>query len=1277
MDKLAKLLETPPENRLVGVLALLAAALLAYPAPFTLGAAVFLPLHTAMEALTIVVASLVFATGLNSHRKQTSFNLMLLSCAFLAVGLIDFGHTLSYSGMPDLVTPSGAEKAIHFWLAARLTAAAALLAAALLPWNRLIGDRTLSACIAGTLALSGAVYWLVLFHQDSLPRVFSAETGLTPFKKGVEYLIVATHAATALLFYRRRDIPQPYDATLLYAAVCVMGLGELFFAAYDNMTDLLNLFGHLYKVIAYFLIYRAIFVYGIRQPHRDLQQTEERLERVLEGSLDGFWDNDLRSGAVEYSGRWAEMLGYRPEEIAPRRDSWVSLIHPDDRERVMKIESDYIGGHLPAYEAEFRMLAKSGEWRHIRSRGRITARDAQGRPLRISGAHSDITARHQAENALRASEERYRLIVESMLEGVWVLDSHGTTVYANQRMAEMLGYAVNDMPGRPFFDFIAEEQREAAKYYRERRSRGISERHEFPLRRKDGEELWASVSSTPLTDEKGEFIGALAIVSDITERKRAEREIARLEHRNELILHAAGMGICGMDAAGRVTFVNPVAAKLLGYDAEEIAGRSLHLISHYRKSDGSPYPAEECPIQDAIRRGVSHFERDELFWHKDGTPFPVEYTSTPIMEGETIAGAVLIFSDICERKRLEKNLHQWQQLVEHASWGMAIGDLGKLTVGLANPAFAHMHGYTPAELAGLPVGDLYAPESRAEIPRLQEALFKAGHMSFECSRLRKDGGAFPALVEATILYDAQNKPSGYLVNVLDITERKLAERALIESEFRFRTLFGGIMDALFVLGLNPDGTPSNFTEVNEIACRYLGYSRGELLGMSLRDVDAPDSGVDAAPLLKQLAEGKSVLFEQVLLAKDGQRLPVEISASSLILREQTVIISVVRDISARKRAEALLRASEAKYRGLAEQQTSILDTLPASVAILDRAGKTIKVNRAWTDFAAAIGLRQNHSGLGENYLQASDTASGEASSAEVGIRAVLEALLPRFELEYSCRLSGEWHWFRMAAVPLLAAGRPDGAILLHIDITERKQAELEILESHDQLRALSAHIQTVREEEKARIAREIHDDLGGTLTALKMDLHWLARALPAGKAMAPLQERTGTMSALLDAAVEATRRIITELRPSILDSLGLLATLEWHARQFQQRTGIPCRVHCSGDRGDLDRERSIALYRIFQEALTNIARHSGADKVDVEFRHDDDRVFLSVRDNGRGLADGHTAGATSYGLRGMAERADYLGGRIRLVNPPEGGLTVEASLPAHGEESKNHDKGKT
>ncbi|MDO8813711.1 MAG: PAS domain S-box protein [Gallionella sp.] len=227
------------------------------------------------------------------------------------------------------------------------------------------------------------------------------------------------------------------------------------------------------------------------------------------------------------------------------------------------------------------------------------------------------------------------------------------------------------------------------------------------------------------------------------------------------------------------------------------------------------------------------------------------------------------------------------------------------------------------------------------------------------------------------------------------------------------------------------------------------------------------------------------------------------------------------------------------------------------------------------------------------------------------------------------------------------------------DITARKQQE-------QQVRDLYAHLLTVREEEKTSMAREIHDDLGGTLTALKMESYRLAEELAAHREAAPLLEHIESMAQLIDNAVNVTRRVITGLRPTILDDFGLPTALEWQAAQFHKHSGIECRVNCVAGEGSEkkpDKIRAINLFRIFQEALTNVARHSSASRVEVEFHHGDGEILLSISDNGRGMPEKCADDPIHYGILGMTERVDQLGGRIKFGSPPGGGFSVTVSLP--------------
>jgi two-component system sensor histidine kinase UhpB len=226
---------------------------------------------------------------------------------------------------------------------------------------------------------------------------------------------------------------------------------------------------------------------------------------------------------------------------------------------------------------------------------------------------------------------------------------------------------------------------------------------------------------------------------------------------------------------------------------------------------------------------------------------------------------------------------------------------------------------------------------------------------------------------------------------------------------------------------------------------------------------------------------------------------------------------------------------------------------------------------------------------------------------------------------------------------------------------ERRLAEKRLRESHEQLRALSVHLQHVREAERTRIAREVHDELGQALTGLKLQLTWLASRLP--KELRALEAQAQSMTERIDQTIQAVRRIATELRPGLLDTAGLQAALEWQANEFQSQTGIRCRVRDSLHEPLGDSELNTAFFRIFQEALTNIIRHAGATQVEVRLLETAGSVVLEVRDNGRGISESEIHNTKSIGLLGMRERAALLGGEVRLRGEPGKGTTVSVRIP--------------
>ena len=254
-------------------------------------------------------------------------------------------------------------------------------------------------------------------------------------------------------------------------------------------------------------------------------------------------------------------------------------------------------------------------------------------------------------------------------------------------------------------------------------------------------------------------------------------------------------------------------------------------------------------------------------------------------------------------------------------------------------------------------------------------------------------------------------------------------------------------------------------------------------------------------------------------------------------------------------------------------------------------------------------------------------------------------------------------WTRSAIYPTRGSTADGGRVFFHMvtDITDRKEAEEQLKTSRERLRDLSRHLESVREEERTNSAREIHDELGQLLTALKIDMSWMAKRLP--KAEASLAEKTRTMYELIDKAIQTVKRISSELRPGLLDDLGLAAAIEWQAQELRKRTDIDFEFRASPKEITLDRDRSTAIFRICQEALTNVVRHANATRVKLSLQEKRGRILFRISDNGKGIEEKQLSDPKAFGLIGMRERARFWGGEVKISGTPGKGTVVAVSIP--------------
>jgi PAS domain S-box-containing protein len=448
-----------------------------------------------------------------------------------------------------------------------------------------------------------------------------------------------------------------------------------------------------------------------------------------------------------------------------------------------------------------------------------------------------------------------------------------------------------------------------------------------------------------------------------------------------------------------------------------------------------------------------------------------------------------------------------------------------------------------------------------------------------------------------------------------------------------------------------DSETLRFVDVNLGARSNLGYTIEEIQQMTPLDINPEFTAESFAALIAplRLKEMHQINFMSRHRRKDGSTYPVEVHLETTN-DAPPLFVAIIKDVTERNLAEELLRKSS-------EEIEDLYNNAPCGYHSLDKDGIIIRINNtelAWMGYTReeVIGKMKWTDFLPPKEIQ--------------HFRENFPLFVKRgFVNDIECEIIRKDGTVYIALLNATAIYDPSGNFVKTrtsvVDITERKRAE-------QKLRELTGHIQAVREVEKAAIAREIHDDLGGTLTAMKMETHQLKNELSAKADKKLLLGHIGEMTQLIDNAMFVTRNIITGLRPSILDDLGVLAALEWQAEQFQKRSGIECRVNFISDKDaniaiKLDSTRSIVLFRIAQEALTNVMRHSGASKVEIEFHHGDDEIVMSIIDNGRGMKETGNDDSRHFGILGMRERANQMGGKIILDPSLGGGFNVTVILP--------------
>ncbi|MCF8077403.1 MAG: PAS domain S-box protein [Desulfotignum sp.] len=516
---------------------------------------------------------------------------------------------------------------------------------------------------------------------------------------------------------------------------------------------------------------------------------------------------------------------------------------------------------------------------------------------------------------------------------------------------------------------------------------------------------------------------------------------------------------------------------------------------------------------------------------------------------------------------------------------------------------------------------------------------------------RNDGSS--AWIQLTVrpVKDEEGKVVQSHSIAVDATDLKRTEREMRQSEEKFRTLFESANDAIFLM------KGDLFVDCNPPTEKLFGCTRNQIIGQAPHcfspeiQPDGRNSREAALEKITAVLEGTSQVFEWQHCRLDRSLVDTEVSLNRLKLPGETLLMAIVRDITEHRRSKKEIQNQLAEI-------SSYYDNAPIGLAVLDLDLRFVRINSMLADingFPAA-----DHVGKSVKEIVPGLEDTVQKITAEI-----LKTGKPVTDMELVGKTASQpginRFWLESWYPIVDDAHKITGFSVIIKEITERKRAREEIEKVNQQLRSLSSHLLDTLEKERLSIAREIHDDFGQTLSALKMDINWVRKRLSPDQR--PVMDKLGTMTSIINQSVQSVKRICTKLRPAVLDDLGLSDALEWYTAQFQEQTGIRCSLDTETAAMKVNSHIKTAVFRICQEALTNVRRHSKATSVDISLKFTGNWITLEIKDNGKGISNFALIRSKAFGVVGMRERVHAFGGDFDISGQPGVGTCIRVVIP--------------
>ncbi len=966
----------------------------------------------------------------------------------------------------------------------------------------------------------------------------------------------------------------------------------------------------------------------------------------------------------------------------------------DDRERVLnEIAHSFASGE--PFATEYRLLAKSGRVVWFRDEARMVY-DKAGEFLFLQGLALDITERKQAEEALRETTHTLQTLIQASPLAIITLDLDFKITLWNPGAERMFGWQASEVMGG-YLPVIPEYQWTEEEVRLQREMAGTAQ-SALELKRvcKDGSMLDVHLWTASLLGANGEIIGNMGILADITARKRVEKEL----HRQAELLDLAHDAIIVRDLNNRIVFWNAGAEETYGWSKTEVVGQDTYELLHTE----FPSPVEDL-VAKFFRQG--QWQGELAHTRRDGRRIVV--TSRWALQRDQAGNPAAILEinrDITEQKQAEAGRARLAAILEATSDLVGTAD-HEGRVLYINRAGRTMLGIgVDEDVSRLTVKDLQ-PEWASRFIGEHGVAGAIGHevWSGETTFLSRTGQEIPTSQVVIVHKGASGKVEFISTVARDITASQRAAAALQEVNNRLRTLVEA--SPLAIIARDMGGKIISW---NPAAERMFGWRQEEVLGQPLPII--PKSQKDEFRALDQRRlQGETILGLELRRQRRDSSL-IDVSVSTAPLHDgagaKTGTMSIIEDITERKRmGERLWQVSRA-FKAITECHQALIRATNETELLNEVCRIIVEVGgyrMAWVGFAqddASKSVRPvAQTGFDDGYVEQlqltwADQVRGRGpmgKAIRMGKPAICQDMQTDPEAAFMREEALKRGYASVLALPLNEA-HTFGALAIYAETAnafddeevsllmglandlaygitalraraEGRRAEKALKESEQELRLLTARILSIQEQERRRVARELHDELGQALTVLKIHLVAIEEELSADQQ--PLKAGCEHMLSYIDTVIENVRRLSWDLSPSSLDDLGLSASLGYLVEEICRNHNMQSEVVMDEIDPLFSPETQINIYRIFQESLTNVVKHARASLVSVKVKRDNGQVTFVIKDNGRGFnlrrAMSRKVAQKSLGLSAMNERALMAEGSLQISSRQGQGTTIRFSIP--------------